>query len=310
MLLNDIWIPLTVSTFLSVHGYSSTSLSMSGAMAAFIVGFLTLYSDVYSLESGWILSMVLIGFYLLGSRVSKIGHAYKATVDGQVQNNTKESTKKRVGAQRSAAQVFGTALLGTFLACYYAYLNRHFSSSLQSVEVGKRLLRSYVALYACNLGDTFASELGILSKSDPVLITTFRRVPRGTNGAISLLGCFASVLGAVLLWVWTIFWIWLLGQTSGDVSHSLVWSELVNWEWFCVFLLGSVLGMFLDSIIGALFQVSYFYQGRIYNTYPTINKKTDSQESVQWISGWNVLSNEQVNFVSSSITAMAFYKWY
>ena len=53
--------------------------------------------------------------------------------------------------------------------------------------------------FACCLGDTLASELGILSTSPPILITTLRRVPPGTNGGISALGTGASLLGGVIM---------------------------------------------------------------------------------------------------------------
>ena len=53
--------------------------------------------------------------------------------------------------------------------------------------------------FACCLGDTLASELGILSKSRPRLVTTFQPVPPGTNGGMSTLGTLASATGGVVM---------------------------------------------------------------------------------------------------------------
>ena len=53
--------------------------------------------------------------------------------------------------------------------------------------------------FACCLGDTLASELGILSKSPPILITTFKPVPPGTNGGMSVLGTAASLTGGFVM---------------------------------------------------------------------------------------------------------------
>jgi uncharacterized protein (TIGR00297 family) len=53
--------------------------------------------------------------------------------------------------------------------------------------------------FACCLGDTLASELGILSRSPPRLITTLKVVPPGTNGAVSLMGTMASVGGGIIM---------------------------------------------------------------------------------------------------------------
>ena len=55
--------------------------------------------------------------------------------------------------------------------------------------------------YAAVAADTFSSELGILSKSKPRLLTswTFRRVPPGTNGGVTLEGKLAGFAGAFVI---------------------------------------------------------------------------------------------------------------
>lgn len=50
------------------------------------------------------------------------------------------------------------------------------------------------------MGDTLASEIGILSKSSPRLILPpFAKVPPGTNGALSVKGTLGSLVGGALM---------------------------------------------------------------------------------------------------------------
>jgi uncharacterized membrane protein len=58
---------------------------------------------------------------------------------------------------------------------------------------------SLIAHHATSLADTLASELGILSKGRPILITTGRSVPPGTNGGVTLMGTGCSALGGFII---------------------------------------------------------------------------------------------------------------
>ena len=75
--------------------------------------------------------------------------------------------------------------------------------------------------FACCLGDTLASELGILSRSPPILITTLKPVPPGTNGGLSTMGTLSSLAGGLVM-----------GLT---VALSLIWqSTACRAQWMTI----------------------------------------------------------------------------
>ncbi len=57
----------------------------------------------------------------------------------------------------------------------------------------------FLGSVAAALSDTLSSEIGVLSKEDPRMVTNLSKaVPAGTNGAVSLLGTLAAVGGAAI----------------------------------------------------------------------------------------------------------------
>jgi uncharacterized protein (TIGR00297 family) len=58
---------------------------------------------------------------------------------------------------------------------------------------------AFLGAMATANGDTWATELGVLSRADPVSLLRFRRVPRGTSGAVSGLGLAATAGGALAI---------------------------------------------------------------------------------------------------------------
>lgn len=59
---------------------------------------------------------------------------------------------------------------------------------MQYIELNRLMYAHVGRHFGCCLGDTLASELGILSTHPPILLTTLRPVPPGTNGGLSLAG--------------------------------------------------------------------------------------------------------------------------
>lgn len=56
----------------------------------------------------------------------------------------------------------------------------------------------FVASFCSKLSDTVSSEVGKAYGKTTYLVTTFQRVPRGTEGAVSLEGTLAGVAAAVV----------------------------------------------------------------------------------------------------------------
>jgi uncharacterized protein (TIGR00297 family) len=106
-------------------------------------------------------------------------------------------------------------------------------SSLVHPVPGSGYTVMVVAALAEATADTLASELGEVVGGQPLLVTTFRRVTPGTDGAISLAGTAAGVCGALV--VAAISWA-TLKLSVGDTSAAV---------------LGAVGGLFVDSLLGA-----------------------------------------------------------
>lgn len=81
--------------------------------------------------------------------------------------------------------------------------------------------------------DTVSSEIGAAFGGRPFLLTTFRRVDAGTDGAISTLGTLSGCVGAALV---TTTGAWSMGLSFREASAAFA---------------GGVLGLLFDSLLGA-----------------------------------------------------------
>lgn len=299
-------VAIVLATFLAFHGLKKKSLSPSGAAAAFVIGALILSNELKTF------GVSLIVFYLVGSRVTKVGKALK----GKLEEGHQEA------GYRSAWQVFCNSFSAFFAAVLWdglfskdsfartllppnlAIVARTYHSALRcpvDASFGQGwsrfLLFATLGHFACCLGDTMASELGILSKSAPFLITTWRRVPPGTNGGVSALGTLASVAGGVIMGI-TMSITLIMESSACFAVSSIVLRDFLFWGAF-----GGLVGSLLDSLMGATIQRTRF-SSRTKRILQDDTIVEPGSNEVETISGINILTNNQINLLSSILTAL------
>jgi len=134
--------------------------------------------------------------------------------------------------------------------------------------------------------DTLATEIGLLSRSEPRLITNLSEcVNRGVSGGVSPLGELASLLGAFIV---------------GFTSLAFAFGEFSVVKTFALALLSGFLGCTLDSVLGATIQARYKCPicGKI------TEKKNHCGELAALIKGWNGVDNDVVNLISTFFGAV------
>ncbi|PSB28657.1 TIGR00297 family protein [filamentous cyanobacterium Phorm 46] len=147
---------------------------------------------------GWQGYTVVMFYFLVGSGVTRIGKAQK---------EAEGIAEKRSGA-RGPENVWGSALTATLCAVGVLGLSIFGDTGGIFGDTGKMpvaqyvislLLLGYAASFCTKLSDTCASEIGKAYGKRTFLITTLQPVPRGTEGAVSLEGTIAGIVGSILM---------------------------------------------------------------------------------------------------------------
>ena len=176
--MNNFLISIILSTLLASFALYKNSLTTNGLITAWLL------SIIITFCGGISSYIILCATFLLTIISSKISH----TKDKKTFNDINQKTGKR-----DCFQILANVGIGTISLLIY-----HFSNN----EI---FLIAYVCVMASSTADSMASEIGVLSKQQPINICTFKKVPKGISGGITLLGLLSSLIGALIIAVIYIF---------------------------------------------------------------------------------------------------------
>jgi uncharacterized protein (TIGR00297 family) len=160
---------LAINGIVSAVALRAGAVDLSGMVGGAAVGTLTFGC------TGWGGYAVLLSFFVLGSAATRLGYRRKARLG--------------IAQEKKGARSARHALANCGVAVYLGLL------AIGSAR-GALHLVAFACAYATAAFDTVSSEVGQAYGGRPVLITSLRRVPPGTNGAVSWVGTAAGALAA------------------------------------------------------------------------------------------------------------------
>src|SRR5262245_46353294 len=250
---------LLLSALMGAIGYQRHSLSASGVVGAVVVG--TLVFGLGGLAWG----ALLVVFFFSSSALSHFKEARKAAV----------AEKFSKGSRRDLAQALANGGVGAAAAIGRLGLphpawGAFFAGSMAPVAA-----------------DTWATELGVLSRATPRLITTGQPVEPGTSGGLTLAGTLAALGGAALI-----------GLVAAAFDLAAGRSLVLAISLLLVATFSGLVGSLFDSLLGATVQAIYYCD--------TCHKETERHPlhgcgaPTRQIRGWRWLNNDWVNFLSAA----------
>ena len=244
--------------------YRLAFLSASGAAATFILG-----TVVFGIGR-WPFTVPMLTFFILSSLLSKLGGKRKKRLSGMIEK----------GGARDAWQVIANGGLGgMILICWYIWPQPIW-------------FLLFAASLAAATADTWGTEIGTLSRRNPVSIISFKPVPVGTSGGISWIGTLGSALGSLVLA--GVSWFFAPQQSPGIMDRKAFW---------IIFGAGLAASLF-DSVLGATVQAKF--------RCPVCHKVTEKTHhcrgrSTEFIAGQRWMNNDRVNMAAAVFAVLLVY---
>ena len=245
----------------AILAFRRRSVDLGGALAGTVVG-----AAIFGF-GGPLFWVVLMAFFVTSTAAGRVRHREKEWL----------STIHQKGERRDVFQVLANGGLGAITSILFYSTGRPAWAAAFAVS------------FAASNADTWASEIGVLSRSTPVTLFSLRPVPRGISGGVTVAGSLAAVAGALLIGMVFALENLAMGILPGGGVRVLLFVGA-----------GGVVGSFVDSLLGATVQARYAS-----NDAPGVltERRLDASGARNpLVRGLPFVNNDAVNFLSGIIT--------
>ncbi|MFN2252399.1 MAG: DUF92 domain-containing protein [Anaerolineae bacterium] len=265
-----------LAALVAAGGLVAGALTSSGALAALAVGTLTF--GVGGPKWG----VLLVTVFVSSSALSAWRREDKEPLATEIQAK---------GPRRDATQILANSGVAALLAAASQF-------APPGAEAG--LFAAYAGALAAVTADTWATELGLLSRIAPRMITTGEVVEPGTSGGVTVLGTSAAVLGGAFIGLCAAG----LAALSDVAEFGSLDVHLLNVPLAARLMLvtpvSGLAGSAFDSYLGATVQAQY--------TCPRCGDVTERRvhgcgTPTEHSAGWRWMDNDTVNFLASLVGA-------
>jgi uncharacterized protein (TIGR00297 family) len=191
---------------------------------------------IYLQTPGWRTALwPLLALFVLTHAATRYGRQRKETLG--IAEGKRGRRASQVAANLGVAVLAGIPQIG---------------GRLGGFPVERTLMTAMIAAMAEATADTVSSELGQVLGGEPRMVTTFRCVPAGTDGAVSWAGTCAGCLSAAILVTVAAL---VLPMRPGDALIALG---------------AAIAGLFFDSLLGAVPERRGWLNNDAVNTLSTL----------------------------------------
>jgi uncharacterized protein (TIGR00297 family) len=224
-LLRQLLIGAAINLVVAGAAYAARTVQPSGAVVGHVIG-----TAIYTF-SGWRGYLILVLFFGLASGSTKVGYEKKAA----------RRIAQEAGGRRGARHAVANCGLAAFLAFLAA-----------GTPHGTAMLIAFTAALATAVFDTVSTEIGQVYGRHPILITTLKPVPPGTDGAVSLEGTAA-------------------GLAAGAALSAVAWATgMIPLSGAAIAVAASFIGTTAESYIGATVEAMHLVDNEAVNFANTL----------------------------------------